>query len=588
MHDDDSNSETGLRVTLGGRNSSMGMFVDEVIDLSEAPECWPVPRHRVAYILDVTATPECLQAPRRQMSVDGYAKKQASVQWNIVNDAKKSILQCQDTWNGPTGNKKRGLAKVTILDEGAIVECRRSNLRCNGFFTCSLASDDFLSDFERWEDDSVSATQDLISGPTRTAKIAEASDVAAVATAFYRIVTNQNCKIKTDSLFPCGGHAILRKFREGKSNSKAHFVGCSNWVDGDGLSHRLTKIPAAVREDILRQLFRGEEIVVEDAEIVEGFCSHIVHPSHLPMNKVCQLLILIPVDETDLRAVVIPKFDIPHCHPTFLRTKVPFAAAQKYNQCIEAAGPIGTTTLRVNKAASTKSLLSGKLPQEVHPSLINNCKCREMVQKIRTMQFPEGTGLRAVWNEFENEQSQEIQDRYIHAVTMQTDMHVIITVNPELAALVHDASWIMVDTTFGVVHGTTNDWKLLIWLNGLDKCEFWLLLLVPRVNFNMICTGTVIGRVWSNRATREAFVLVWNGIFEAITKITGKAIDFKVFSKASSLLGAIGHSEGAQAQGLGDVIILRGMNSSAVNGIPTVTVNGILVFIWKTCIVHFK
>ncbi|KAJ7264698.1 hypothetical protein C8J57DRAFT_1512046 [Mycena rebaudengoi] len=363
MHESDSDSETGLRVTLGGKNGSKGMFVDEVIDLSEAPACWPVPRHRVAYILDVTATPECLQGRRKQMSVDGYAKKQASVQWNIVNDIKKSILQCQDAWDGPTGNKKRGLAKVTILDE---------------------ASDDFLSDFERWEDDSASATQDLISGPTRTAKIAEASDVAAVATAFYRSVTNQNCKIKTDGQFPCGGHAILRKFREGKSNGKAHFVGCSNWVDGDGLSHRFTKIPAAVREDILRQLFRGEEIVVEDAEIVEGFCSHIVHPSHLPMNKVCreyslskallksntchaELLILIPVDETDLRAVVIPKFDIPHCHPTFLRTKVP---------------------------PSTKSLLGGKLPQEVHPSMINNRKRREMVQKIRTIQFPEGTGLR--------------------------------------------------------------------------------------------------------------------------------------------------------------------------------------------------
>ncbi|KAJ7287651.1 hypothetical protein C8J57DRAFT_1496066 [Mycena rebaudengoi] len=461
MHDSDSDSETGLRVTLGGKNGSKGMFVDEVIDLSEAPECWLVPWHRVAYILDVTATPECLQGHRKQMSVDGYAKKQASVQWNIVNDTKKSILQCQDAWDGPTGNKKRGLAKVTILDE---------------------ASDDFLSDFEQWEDDSVSATQDLISGPTRTAKIAEASDVAAIATVFYRSVTNQNCKIKTDSQFPCGGHAILRKFREGKSNGKAHFVGCSNWVDGDGLSHRFTKIPAAVREDILRQLFRGEEIVVEDAEIVEGFCSHIVHPSHLLMNKVCprihyrdhksvtgqlksntchaELLILIPVDETDLRAVVIPKFDIPHCHPTFLRTKVLFAAVQKYNQCIEAVGSIGMTTLHVDKAPSTKSLLGGKLPQEVHPSMINNHKRREMVEKIRTIQFPE-----AVWNKFENEQSRETQDRYIHAVTMQTDMHVIITVNPELAALVHDASWIMVDTTFAVVHGTTNERKLLIWLN---------------------------------------------------------------------------------------------------------------------------
>jgi hypothetical protein len=102
------------------------------------------------------------------------------------------------------------------------------------------------------------------------------------------------------------------------------------------------------------------------------------------------------------------------------------------------------------------------------------------------------------------------------------------------------------------------------------------------------CTGTVIGRVWTDRATRDAFVLVWNGIFEAIESITGKAVNFKVFSKTSSLLGAIGDAEGAQAQGLGDVIILRGMNTSTVDGVATATVNAILLFIWKTCLVHFK
>ncbi|KAJ7114462.1 hypothetical protein C8R44DRAFT_984424 [Mycena epipterygia] len=201
--------------------------------------------------------------------------------------------------------------------------------------------------------------------------------------------------------------------------------------------------------------------------------------------------------------------------------------------------------------------------------MINNRKRREIVQIARLTKFPEGTGMKGVWNEFENDKARDIRDRYIHAVATQTDMHIIITVNSELAALVHDASWIMVDTTFAVVHGTTNEWKLLIWLNGLDK-------------------RTVIGRVWSNRATREAFILVWSGIFDAVQAITGKALNFKVFSKGSSLLGAIGDSEGAQAQALGDVIILRRMNTPFVNGISTVTVNTILFVIWKTCLVHFK
>ncbi|KAJ7748352.1 hypothetical protein B0H16DRAFT_1888450 [Mycena metata] len=566
--------DPGIRVTLAGRNGAPGMFVDEVLNLYEAPELWDIPQHhRVAYILDLSTTPECLQLAKKTMTVDGHAKK-----------------QCQDAWDGGTGSKKKGLAKVTILDEGAVIECRRSNLTCNGFYSCSLAAPDHLAGFERW-DSSGSATKDLISDPSRAAKIAEANDVVAIATAFYRSVMKQRCKAEYPNQHACDGHAVLRKFQTGNSNGKAYFVGCSNWIDGDGLKHRFTHVRPEVRESILYRLFRNEEIDVEDAEIVEGDCLQIVHPSNITANKRCprvhyrnsklvagtltrqhcpaELLILIPIDETDPRAVVIPKSGIAHNHPPFPRSKVPFAAAQKYRSAIDAVGLIGTTTLRVDRAPSTQTILGGLLPEELHPSLINKRKHRDMVHDARTERFPEGMGIRAVWNEFENEKSRAINDRYIHMVTMQTDMHVIITINPELALLVHDASWIMVDTTFAVVHGTTNEWKLLIWLSGLDK-------------------RTVIGRVWTDRATREAFVLVWNGIFDAIQRITGKALNFQVFTRSSSLLGVIGDAEGAQAQGLGDVVILRGMNSSNVNGVPTVTVDSILLFIWKTCLVHFK
>ncbi|KAJ7158444.1 hypothetical protein C8R46DRAFT_1289908 [Mycena filopes] len=567
--------DPGLRITLGGKNGSPGMFVDEVVDIEVAPECWDVPEfHRVAYILDVSATPDCLQGKgAKTRSVDGHIKK-----------------QCQDAWDGGTGSKKTGLAKVTILDEGRIVECRRSNLTCNGFYCCSLADADHLANFERW-DSSGSAMHDLVSAPTRAAKVAEANNVVALATAFYRSVLDQHCKTKNDAGFACGGHAVLRKFRTGKSNGKTYFIGCSNWSDDDDLAHRFTKIPREVREPILCQLFKGEEVDAEDMQIIEGPCPQIVHPSHLPKNNRCprihyrgnkhvpgqltardcpaELLILIPIDETDLRAVITPKSGLPHNHPTFLPSKVPYTAAEKYRTAIDAIGRIGTTTLRVDKAASTKATLGGLLPEEVHPSLINKRKRREMVKDARSERFPEGMGLKAVWNEFEKEKSRAIGDRYIHSVTMRVDMHVIITINADLAGMVHEASWIMVDTTFAVVHGTTNEWKLLIWLNGLDK-------------------RTVIGRVWTDRATREAFVLVWNGIFEAVESITGKPVNFKVFSSTSSLLGAIGDSEGAQAQGLGDVIILRRMNTSAVGGIATVTVDAILLFIWKTCLVHFK
>jgi hypothetical protein len=63
-------------------------------------------------------------------------------------------------------------------------------------------------------------------------------------------------------------------------------------------------------------------------------------------------------------------------------------------------------------------------------------------------------------------------ERYVHSATTRTDgTHVIVTINPELAKLTPEAMWIMVDTTFAVVHGKTNEWKLVIWLNSIDKRE---------------------------------------------------------------------------------------------------------------------
>jgi hypothetical protein len=77
--DSDSDVSSRIQVTLGKKNAKgTGIYVDEVIHLLEAPECWDVPPvfNRVAYILDFTATPECLE---KQSTVDAFIKKQARI-----------------------------------------------------------------------------------------------------------------------------------------------------------------------------------------------------------------------------------------------------------------------------------------------------------------------------------------------------------------------------------------------------------------------------------------------------------------------------------------------------------------------------
>ncbi|KAJ7115572.1 hypothetical protein C8R43DRAFT_1138196 [Mycena crocata] len=228
--------------------------------------------------------------------------------------------------------------------------------------------------------------------------------------------------------------------------------------------HRFTEIPAAVRESILVKLFRGEALDDEDDDthVVVGTCMQIKHPSNLLKKSICsrnhfqnglhivaqltkhqynaQLSILVPIDKHDLCAVIIPAAGIPHTHPSFPCAKIPSAIKQKYQQCIDATGGVGATTLRIDKSSSTLLILDGKLLQDLHPGMIISRKCRDMVKKTCQASFPDGTGLPGRFTlEFDKEQSRDINDRYIHSVTTHSDgTHIVIMINPELAVLTLD------------------------------------------------------------------------------------------------------------------------------------------------------
>ncbi|KAJ7301012.1 hypothetical protein DFH08DRAFT_827925 [Mycena albidolilacea] len=532
-------TEPGIQITLGNPSAQnpnkTGIYVDRVVNLDSAPEVWEVLDERVTYILDVSDTPGCFEFQHKVQTIDAMVKK-----------------QCQDSLSGPTGSKTKSLAQVIIPEDKddwpMIMDSRRSNLSCGGFYTCSLADEDYLDSFEQCGTDS----QDFVSAPIRTAKMAEAGSLVAIATeylfcfitVFAQNTAEEHPKILTFRAVAMPSCANTPRWLKVPSDIKVS----DTYYYRDPSMGSLNSVDAQIGQGMTQSF---TEIEVDDDDVVLGPCLQIVHPSHLPKNRICprthfregkhapgtlikqscpaKLLILVPVEEGNMRAVIIPAAGRHHNHPLFPRRRVPFAAARQAQ-----SEPL--------PFACTRQLLDGKMPQEIHPSLIDTRKRRQSVFNKKFQKFPYRTGLKAVWHEFELDRAREVGQCYIHAVnTLADDTHVIVTVNPELAALTLEASWIM----------------LLVWLNGLDR-------------------RTVIGRVWSNRATREAFFLVWN------------VSTSRFFSKSSSLLGALGDSEGAQAQALGDVIILRRLNLKAVDGVATVDVDTILMFVWKTCLVHFK
>ena len=156
--------------------------MDEIVDIREVPESWDVPAstHRVAYILDLTDTPELLRATT--VTIDGLIKKQV-LSFNSQDSG--CVLTSQTVprlfYGSNWIHNLKSLAKVAILDPAAPVHCRRSNLTCSGCYTCAQATDDFLSDCQRW--DNTDEPDHLVSTLIMVAKASEATSVAAVASA---------------------------------------------------------------------------------------------------------------------------------------------------------------------------------------------------------------------------------------------------------------------------------------------------------------------------------------------------------------------------------------------------------------------
>ncbi|KAL1937198.1 hypothetical protein VTO73DRAFT_14471 [Trametes versicolor] len=340
--------------------------------------------------------------------------------------------------------------------------------------------------------------------------------------------------------------------------------------------HRFTAIPHNVVEKCILRFFAGEP--VDDADNSddedsndepESGCQYIIHPqrgrkgessrtcpcSNKNAMQHCQS------DQNDRRAVVFPRPAHHHNHPIPPSAKVPFAAQEKYRDCVAAYGFSGVAPLRVDLASSTKELLNGNLPAQIHPAL-------GVKQETRPY-----TGLQGIIAEKIKEQqlfeASNVDRGYIRSARLLHDnTHLIVCMNPYLAKLIHRTPWIMIDTTFKCVHGDTNQWKLPIW--------------VPELNMRVVA-----GRVWLNKADNTVYQDVWNDVFKAIEVTTGKRLLFKVFDKRGNLLAVLADGEAAQAIGTGAALADQHVNNPEKSSIPARTGPELLLYVYCTCWVHW-
>lgn len=75
--------------------------------------------------------------------------------------------------------------------------------------------------------------------------------------------------------------------------------------------------------------------------------------------------------------------------------------------------------------------------------------------------------------QMEAEKARPHNERYIYGLnTGLDDSTAIVTLNPKLAAWIHQAEFLEFDTTFKRVRDDFNEWKVVMWLARINRREF--------------------------------------------------------------------------------------------------------------------
>ena len=65
----------------------------------------------------------------------------------------------------------------------------------------------------------------------------------------------------------------------------------------------------------------------------------------------------------------------------------------------------------------------------------------------------------------------EPEEQYIWHLRMEGSIKLVVTANPVLAALIHEARFIVCDYTFKRTNGELNEWEVAVWRGATNERE---------------------------------------------------------------------------------------------------------------------
>ncbi|KAJ6513998.1 hypothetical protein DFH09DRAFT_1374151 [Mycena vulgaris] len=583
-------TSTKKRAKHNKRSKSDGRVViskqlscSEIRTITKIPSCWTVPHPEdgdFAYLLDISEDQrEWLDKKNEPLSMIAIIKSED-----------------QDSWGEGTGGSRTKPTNVVALGN---VPCQAATHQCQGVWICSQFDQSLLDGHERYEPDD-DAMRELWEAD-RAVNVRDTSSMSIRAAAFYTEVHRKKCKFVAADGAECPGTPVYRKLRQMNLDGKYGFIGCENFAAGQ--SHRFVTINRDVDEDLLIELFQNNGQFKSFVNTITATCARVLPPGqggkgertcpypHIDVNgniikgelirRKCNATIKIfaPIDRDDRRAIVY--LSGPHNHPRPPSTKLSRTGKDAHKEAILAAGTTGLTVLKCDNAGSTSKVFGGNIPATLDPALSNPRIKRKLIYDLKTLDNPHGLGFEGEFLSrsfnlaiditpgvcfFQRKMRETLpaDKRYIHYLTSEDGIEIILTMLPFLARRIHSAKASLYDNTYARVHGVWKEWEVVIWD---DKLDF----------------RATITRIYSTRETYEVFGKMWPALWDTIHRVTGVEVKFK-FIHGEGLRTVLVDGTKPQANAFGADLIAR--NKPHLSGVHVTDPQAILPFILRTCVFH--
>ncbi|KAF9548279.1 hypothetical protein CPC08DRAFT_729541, partial [Agrocybe pediades] len=278
-----------------------------------------------------------------------------------------------------------------------------------------------------------------------------------------------------------------------------------------------------------------------------------------------ELIIFEPIDNTIRKALVLPKN--PHNHPRHLYSKVTRKQKEFVREAVKASGNVAVAPKALRISATTSTLLEGATWESKVGALTDKMRLRRFLNTINDETYPRGFDWEGVQYEVDKrEQKLPPQQRYIHSVTTKGNCHCVVTMLYDIVQHIHSARFLVLDYTFKRVGGDMNEWEIA---GTIERYKM-------RVTY---------ASLYCDSATREAFRILFDEFFDAVERVTGKKLQFKLINPESKLLVLLFDAEAAQIQACGDKLLQ--LNDPEVSKITTKDPLKIVQYFTKTCTQHF-